>query len=202
VSSNGIDISNHNHPLDISKVTKCDFVIAKRTEGTDFVDTSFDGYAQQCAKLNMGHFGGYHFFHAANQQGRAEAEFFIKHFGPRNGWSIWLDYESENIGGKEVGFGVSGRTDAEAIGLFSATIKSHYPKQKVGLYTNGEGLARIRPYLYEAHIDALWYADPSHPMTDQAAGIPWQIHQYTIVNNIDRDYSVWTVPELKQFFAW
>lgn len=50
MSMNGIDISNHQKGLDISKVP-CDFVIMKATEGTTFVDKYCDGFYQQAKSL-------------------------------------------------------------------------------------------------------------------------------------------------------
>ena len=47
---NGIDISNWQRGIDLSKVP-CDFVIAKATEGTGYVDKSCDGFIQQALKL-------------------------------------------------------------------------------------------------------------------------------------------------------
>ena len=50
MSMNGIDISNHQKGLNVSKVP-CDFVIMKATEGTTFVDKYCDGFYQQAKKL-------------------------------------------------------------------------------------------------------------------------------------------------------
>lgn len=195
MSSNGIDLSNHNHPLDLSLITGLDFVIGKVTEGTGFVDTAFDSWAQQSAALGLA-FGGYHFAHANEQNGRAQAEFFLDHFTPRPGWGVWLDYESGDHGQF---YGPSGRSDAEFLGLFSMTIKYHYPRQRVGIYTNGDGLARINPYWSETNANALWYAD-DRSMIVQGALRPWQIHQYSTLGNIDRDYSVWSQKQMTDFF--
>ena len=41
----GIDISNHQAGLDLSKVD-CDFVIIKATEGKSYVDNCCDGFFQ------------------------------------------------------------------------------------------------------------------------------------------------------------
>jgi GH25 family lysozyme M1 (1,4-beta-N-acetylmuramidase) len=193
--TNGIDLSHYNHPLDLSKIAGLDFVIAKRTEGTDpaLVDTSFDSWAEQARAHNLA-FGAYHVFHAQTHNARRQAEWFIEHVKPRSGWSLWVDYE-------EAGFGPSPADDAEQLGLFNMTIKYHFHAQKTGIYTNGDGLARIRPYLYETNYNALWYATVGQPMMAQSSP-PWQVHQYTIVNGIDRDHSVWSREQWDAYTAW
>lgn len=55
----GIDISNHQAGLDLSKLN-IDFVICKATEGRNFVDKSCDGFVQQAIKLEL-LWGFYHF---------------------------------------------------------------------------------------------------------------------------------------------
>ena len=55
----GIDISNWQRGFDLAS-TKPDFVIAKATEGLNFVDKSCDGFVQYAIKLDIP-FGYYHF---------------------------------------------------------------------------------------------------------------------------------------------
>lgn len=70
----GIDISNWQGSVDIGALRGVDFVIAKATEGTSFVDKYCDGTIQQCIKLGIP-WGFYHF--AANGTAKAEADHFI-----------------------------------------------------------------------------------------------------------------------------
>lgn len=91
---NGIDISNWQRGIDLSKVP-CNFVIAKATEGIGYVDKSCDGFIQQAIKLGKP-FGFYHFARPTNDPIR-EAEFFYNNCRGYFGKGIpILDWESGN----------------------------------------------------------------------------------------------------------
>ena len=71
-----IDISNYQTGIDIKAVVEnggLGAVVAKATEGTNFVDSQCDVHVQQCI-ANKVPFGYYHF--ARNNDAEAEAEFF------------------------------------------------------------------------------------------------------------------------------
>lgn len=75
----GIDVSNHQRGLNVAKLD-LDFVIAKSTGGSGYVDTSFDVFAKQA--LESGKlFGFYHFAKDGYSElpGYKEADFFYKH---------------------------------------------------------------------------------------------------------------------------
>lgn len=93
---NGIDISNWQRGIDISKVP-CDFVIAKATEGIGYVDKSCDGFIQQALKLGK-KIGFYHFARpTANNDPIREADFFYENCKGYFGKAIpILDWEAEN----------------------------------------------------------------------------------------------------------
>ena len=55
----GIDISNYQRGLDLSKVP-CDFAICKATEGTSIVHDTCDPWVQQAKELGK-KWGFYHF---------------------------------------------------------------------------------------------------------------------------------------------
>ena len=60
---NGIDVSNNNGRLDLTRgFSGLDFVIAKATEGTAFVDDTLAWYHSQ-ARAAGSLFGAYHFGH-------------------------------------------------------------------------------------------------------------------------------------------
>ncbi len=195
--SNGIDVSNHNGQMNLSSgFTNLDFVIAKCTEGINFVDPTFAYYESQALLLNK-EFGAYHFLHAENLDGESEALFFLSHFTPRSGIGVWIDYET---------YGISGNVDVEIASLFSETIKARYPKQKVGLYANLTGMHKIVPLGIDAATDAFWLAyptgqleTPDRPMPD---GKSWMVHQYETFQGVDRDYSRWLPGQMRQFFTW
>ena len=71
----GIDISNHQAGLDLSKVD-CDFVIIKATEGKSYVDNCCDGFFQQALQLGK-KIGIYHFANNSDNTPEQEAEWFI-----------------------------------------------------------------------------------------------------------------------------
>ena len=93
---NGIDISNWQRGIDLSKVP-CDFVIAKATEGIGYVDKSCDGFIQQALKLGK-KIGFYHFARpTANNDPIREADYFYNNC---KGYFVKgipiLDWEAEN----------------------------------------------------------------------------------------------------------
>ncbi len=93
MSLNGIDISNYQRGLDLSKI-KTDFVIIKATEGVSLVMDTCDGFYQQAKQLGI-HRGVYHFARPEYNSAEAEAEYFLKHTeGYRNDAIMVLDYES------------------------------------------------------------------------------------------------------------
>lgn len=193
---NGIDVSNNNGRLALTKgFSGLDFVIAKASEGTGFVDEDYawyEGQAHAAAVL----FGAYHFGHPELQDGRREAELFMSVAPPRSGQSLWYDYEV---------YGASSAADAEAVSVFLDTIKIAYPHARAGLYANLTGMARILPH--DVPWDALWLADPTGQLETPDAplahlGASWNIHQYETFAGIDRNYSRWTRQQMQEFFTW
>ena len=75
MSLNGYDISNHQRGLNVAAVPG-DFVIAKATEGTTFVDRYCDGFVQ--AAFKAGKLVGVYHFVSGTSSGVAEAAFFVK----------------------------------------------------------------------------------------------------------------------------
>lgn len=91
MSLNGIDISNWQKDIDVSKV-KADFVIIKATEGTTYTSPSFKTqYAQAQASGKL--LGIYHY--ACGGDYKAEADHFLSVVGDRVGEALLaLDWES------------------------------------------------------------------------------------------------------------
>lgn len=91
MSLNGIDISNWQKDIDVSKV-KADFVIIKATEGTTYTSPSFKTqYAQAQASGKL--LGIYHY--ACGGDYKAEADHFLSVVGDRIGEALLaLDWES------------------------------------------------------------------------------------------------------------
>ena len=69
----GIDVSSWQRGLDLARVP-CDFVIAKSTEGTSYVDPCCDGFVQQCKRLGK-LWGFYHYVTGGYPEN--EADFWI-----------------------------------------------------------------------------------------------------------------------------
>ena len=95
MSLKGIDISNHQRGLDLSKID-CDFVIIKATEGKSYVDKSCDGFFQQALSLGK-KLGIYHFANNSDNTAKQEADWFINNTRGYIGKAIpVLDWE-DNI---------------------------------------------------------------------------------------------------------
>ena len=87
---NGIDISNWQRGIDLSKVP-CDFVICKATEGTGYVNPDCDRAYQQ-AKANGKLLGVYHYANGGSAE--AEADYFLNNIKGYIGEAILcLDWE-------------------------------------------------------------------------------------------------------------
>lgn len=95
----GIDISNHQRGLDLSKID-CDFVIIKATEGKSYVDKSCDGFFQQALSLGK-KLGVYHFANNSDNTAQQEADWFIQNTRGYIGKAIpvldWEDNVTDNV---------------------------------------------------------------------------------------------------------
>lgn len=99
MSLKGIDISNHQRGLDLSKID-CDFVIIKATEGKSYVDKSCDGFFQQALSLGK-KLGIYHFANNSDNTAQQEADWFIQNTRGYIGKAIpvldWEDNITDNV---------------------------------------------------------------------------------------------------------
>jgi lysozyme len=95
MSLNGYDISNHQRSLNVAAVPG-DFVIAKATEGTTFVDRYCDGFVQ--AAFKAGKLVGVYHFASGTSSGAAEAAVFVKNIRGYIGKAMLiLDWEASAI---------------------------------------------------------------------------------------------------------
>jgi len=199
MTSNGIDVSNNNGKLNlVTGMAGLDFVIAKCTEGSDYVDLTYNWYQTQALQIEGLHFGAYHFFHAENCDAVAEAQWFVRHAALKSGMSVWLDYET---------YGLRPEIDLAQIALFTATVKAITPVKRVGLYANLTGYARLGRQGLQDVCDPFWLAYPTGltetPDTPLGQyGLSWTNHQYEVFNGIDRDYSRVTASQLTKQFSW
>ena len=189
----GIDVSNNNGRMSLSSFSGLSFVFAKVSEGTFYTDSTYNFY--QSAANAMGvMFGAYHFAHPEATSATSEANYFLSKFKPVSGMPIWLDYEV---------YSGNNANDIKWINTFRNTVRSAHPGAKVGLYANLTGMNKVLPGV---NVDALWFAyynnqveTPSGPMPK---GYSWDIHQYEVLNGVDRNYSRRSVSQLKQMFTW
>ena len=99
MSLKGIDISNHQRGLDLSKID-CDFVIIKATEGKSYVDPSCDTFFQKALSLGK-KLGVYHFANNSDNTAQQEADWFIQNTRGYIGKAIpvldWEDNVTDNV---------------------------------------------------------------------------------------------------------
>lgn len=92
MSMNGIDVSSHQTGINLD-VVPCDFVIAKATQGTSYVNPDCDRAYQQAKKAGKC-LGVYHY--ASGGTAKAEADFFLKNVSGYVGEAVLvLDWEKE-----------------------------------------------------------------------------------------------------------
>lgn len=198
MTASGIDVSNHNGKLNLNVgLQGLQFVIAKCTEGTGFVDPTYTYYQQTTRNMGL-HFGAYHFLHAENLSGESEALWFLRHANLQSGMSVWIDYET---------YGVDGAIDAEVISLFAETVLAHSKVPHVGLYANLTGFDRVGRLGIQEATDVFWLAEYNNQVETPDAplapyGLSWTLHQYEVFNGIDRDYSRVDASQLTQEFVW
>lgn len=194
-NANGIDVSNNNGKISLD-MEGLDFVIAKCTEGSAFVDNTYTWYQTQARQRGL-HFGAYHYLHAENLDGKAEGNWFMRHASLRPGESVWIDYES---------YGANPSVDLGQVALFAQTVKACCPIMRVGLYANLTGYARLARIGLGNVTETLWLADPTGqvetPTRPMPVGYTWTLHQYETFDGIDRDYSRITAESLTEMFAW
>lgn len=90
----GTDLSSYQRGINVAKLG-VDFIIAKATQGTNYVNPYCDGFISQATKAGM-LTGAYHF--AAGGSAVAEADYFVKNIKGYIGKSLLaLDFETANL---------------------------------------------------------------------------------------------------------
>lgn len=183
----GVDVA-FPYQGDAYDTTGLGFVFVKATEGAGYTNP------HQSAQLNQGTKHGlvpgvYHFM-SPGVPVKAQAQHFKDHAIVHAGTIIAVDWESHNG---------TWPTNAEKDALIKL-LKGMYPKNKVGLYTNGDGWKHHDKDSYCG--DFLWIASPG------TAGSPaikhdWLFHQYGIVHNVDQNVCKFaTLHELKSWAGY
>ena len=185
MSMNGIDISNWQKGINVSKVP-CDFVITKATQGTSYVNPDCDRAYQQAKKAGKC-LGVYHY--ASGGDPVAEADFFLANVKGYVGEAILvLDWESNQ-----------NSKFSQGATWCKKWLDRVYEKTKVrALIYMCKSVCRSYNWNSIAHNHGLWvaqYADNvtdygyiSNPWTDNKGYGAWSgpaIFQYTSVGRLD-----------------
>ena len=185
MSMNGIDISNWQAGIDVSKVP-CDFVICKATQGTSYVSPDCDRAYQQAKKAGKC-LGVYHY--ASGGDPIAEAKFFLANIKNYIGEAILvLDWESNQNG-----------RFSEGASWCKKWLDYVYQQTKVrALIYMSKSVCRSYDWSSIAPNHGLWvaqYADNvvdygyiSNPWTDNKGYGAWSgpaIFQYSSVGRLD-----------------
>ncbi|KAI1105398.1 glycoside hydrolase family 25 protein [Jackrogersella minutella] len=87
----GFDISHYQSSVDFAAAysSGARFVIIKATEGTTYVDPSFDSHYTGATNAGLIH-GGYHFAHPDTSSGASQANYFVSNGGDWSGDGITL----------------------------------------------------------------------------------------------------------------
>lgn len=190
---NGVDVSNNNGEYNLASLSGLDFVFAKVSEGNFYTDNTYSYFRNQAASLGV-LFGSYHFAHPEAKNPTGEATLFMQNADLKSGSPIWIDYEV---------YSGNNSYDAQWINTFRNEIRANYHNAKVGLYADLTGMRQV---LGHVTVDGLWLAwyngQPETPTGPMPHGFAWNIHQYEIVNGLDRDYSRWSLSQMKKAFTW
>ena len=177
---NGIDASGNNVELAyLTQLAGAEFAIIKATEGLTFRDDTCQARAEMARNWSK-KLGFYH-FDRSNDDGAAQARFFLSVAQPLPGETCWWDVET--VDGEPWAV-IAART---ALGL--VTIHQECGA-RAGMYTDRYELVAMIAAATPAEraiLEAapLWFADPDHPAGRPLAPLPWSIHQYGQQGGID-----------------
>lgn len=188
----GVDIASYQKDMDCSKV-KADFIIIKATQGTTYVNPNCNRqYAQAKAAGKL--LGLYHY--ATGVGAEAEADFFINNIKNYVKEAILcLDWEHNDVGGKNPVFNTSGEVDY----VYRFMKRVHDLTGVYPLLYMSASVTRRRDWSKVAQICELWDAQyaSSTKITDYQDS-PWRdnkglgawkqppaIHQYSSSGSIE-----------------
>lgn len=153
---NGVDISHWQKGIDLSRIN-CDFVIAKATEGVNFVDGCFEKFMDKALDLNKC-IGFYHFARPENNSAMAEAQFFYNHTVKYYGKGIpILDWESSgksNVAwAKEWLDAIQSMTGIKPMIYMSESVVNQFDWSKVAKADYGLWVAKYRDNQIDLNYD-------------------------------------------------
>ncbi|MBX0334332.1 hypothetical protein K3G39_13905 [Pontibacter sp. HSC-14F20] len=130
----GIDVSNHTGKIDFTQIKDqgVDFVFVKATEGSNFIDQSFERNYSNARRAEIP-IGAYHFFRF-NKSGKDQAKHFLKHIkGKKFDIPLVLDVEEWGNPG-----GIKRETVVAELQHFIDEVEK-VVKEDVMIYTNESG---------------------------------------------------------------
>lgn len=160
----GVDVSSWNTGIDFAKVP-ADFVIAKATQGMNYVNPDCDRVIQQCIKLGKLH-GTYHYVDGSGAV--AEADYYVNNVRGYVGKGILcIDWES----GSNKAWGNYGYLDALVSHVIARTgVKPLIYVQASAYATTSEVAKR--------HDCGLWVAQYANMNTTGYQDAPWNEGRY------------------------
>lgn len=163
----GVDVSSYNPTYDTDGL---DFVIVKATEGHSYTNP-YRGKQADRARDAGCVVGFYHFLHGGHglrlARISAQARYFVKHAGAKDGDILALDWETDPHGRRPT----SGQKDK-----FLRKVKKLCPGHRVILYCNRDLWTKKGTGHYNG--DGLWIAD-YRKAGDPLIHDEWVFHQYT-----------------------
>ena len=153
---NGIDISHWQKGLDLAKI-KCDFVIVKATEGTNFHDPCFNDFMKKAESLEKC-LGFYHFARPELYSAQNEAKFFyvntVKWFGKAVPVLDWESSGKANVKwAKEWLDTIYSMTGIKPVIYMSESVVNQYDWSTVALSDYGLWVAKYKDMQVDHNYD-------------------------------------------------
>lgn len=165
MTMSGIDISSWQSGIDVAKVP-CDFVIAKATQGTNYVNPDCDRAVQQAIKLGKC-WGTYHYVDGSGAV--AEADYYVNNVGGYVGKGVLcIDWESAQNGA----WGNYGYLDALVARVIERT------GVKPLIYVQASAYAPTAE-VAKRHDCGLWIAQYADMNATGYQGTPWNEGAYS-----------------------
>lgn len=178
------------------------FVIAKATDGTRFVDSSFRKHIETALK-NKQLIGFYHFMNGKHKSSaKAQAQFFYDHVKHYIGVGIpVLDFEdsSELYGGSVIKYGTTfAKEFLDEFYRLSGVRCFIYMSAYVVTMFDWYVVAKDYPLWLAAYPGKATYENPGTKLYSKGAWHEVTIHQYSSSNNLDKNIAYITESEWKR----
>ncbi|MBO0826193.1 MAG: hypothetical protein J2P24_00285 [Streptosporangiales bacterium] len=156
IASRGKDIAHFQDLLTLAQVQGLDFVAAKCTESTTFVDPHYATNHSRCRSYGVP-FLAYHFARPGGPSATAQAKYFLDHAALKTGDGVLLDLETSTLG--------QAATQAWR-DQFLAYCAARYPGNERDAYLGsgyckngtGKGVGKVVRYLWFPHYTVTGWA--------------------------------------------